>query len=87
MESSFPKIAQNGKTTVIFYFFFSILQGVKVVKYNEKSPHVDLAILGRADHYIGNCVSTFSAFAGRERLVNEKPSSFWAFKEQNHDEL
>ncbi len=53
----------------------------------SNSPHLDLAVLGRADHYIGNCVSTFSAFATRERLVNNMSTDFWAFEFPSHDEL
>lgn len=59
-------------------------------KYDEKDPHFDLAVLGQADHYIGNCVSTFSAFAARERRVNNKSVEFWAFHPEKHhaaDEL
>ena len=52
---------------------------VTVVKLDSPSPHVDLAILAKADHYICNCVSSFSAFAVRERLVTNKPVSFWSF--------
>ena len=29
---------------------------VTFVKLSESSPHVDLAILGRADHYLGNLI-------------------------------
>lgn len=53
--------------------------GVTAVRYKESNPHVDLAILGMANHFIGNCVSSFTGFAARERDVNEKTSSFWAF--------
>lgn len=63
-----------------------VTKKVKVVKYEPASPHVDLAILGKAHYHIGNCVSTFSAFAVRERRLNNKPVSFWAFH-NSHDEL
>ncbi|XP_066943775.1 GDP-fucose protein O-fucosyltransferase 1 [Macrobrachium rosenbergii] len=52
---------------------------VSVHRREPSDPHVDLAILGRSNHYICNCISSFSAFAKRERDALGFPSSFWGF--------
>lgn len=65
---------------------------VKIVKLqpNNANPHLDLAILGQANYFIGNCVSSYSAFVIRERNVRGLPSEFWSFpqrKKTKHEEL
>ncbi|KAK0172516.1 hypothetical protein PV328_005824 [Microctonus aethiopoides] len=43
------------------------------------SPHLDLAILGRSNYFIGNCISSYSSFVAREREVKGFPTFFWGF--------
>ncbi|XP_076462292.1 GDP-fucose protein O-fucosyltransferase 1-like [Babylonia areolata] len=54
---------------------------VRVIHQDPWLPQVDLVILGRADHFIGNCVSSFTSFVSRQRQHTNKPTSFWAFSD------
>ena len=59
----------------------------KVVKLDSGNPQLDLAILGRSSVFVGNCVSSFSAFVKRERDVRNLPTLFFGYPQQKHDEL
>ena len=48
---------------------------------------LDLVILTHSTHFIGNCVSSFSALVKRIRDTQDMSSSFWAFNPHRHTEL
>lgn len=68
------------------------LQRMNITAYRleKDNPHLDLVILGQSNHFIGNCISSFSAFVKRERDVSGFPSYFWAYpneKERQHSKV
>lgn len=60
---------------------------VTAYRYPQSNPHVDLAILGMSNHLIANCISSFSAFAVREREINGLPTTFWGFSENEQNSI
>ncbi|CAK9291715.1 unnamed protein product [Gordionus sp. m RMFG-2023] len=58
-------------------FLQANFKDMNIYKLESEDPQLDLYILARAYHFIGNCVSSFSAFVKRERDIENLPTSFW----------
>lgn len=57
---------------------------VSAHKLIENNPHLDMAILGMSNLFIGNCISSYSAFVKRDRDVRGLPTQFWAFPKDTY---
>lgn len=86
-------VASDNNHMIDYINEFLRRMNIKAFKLPENNPHVDLAILGRANYYIGNCVSSFSAFVKRERDSRGFPSEFFGYpseksqRKNKHEEL
>ena len=59
--------------------FENKLAELNLVHLDPWLPLIDATILARSEHFIGNCVSSFTSYVKRERDIHNRPSSFWAF--------
>lgn len=57
---------------------------IEAFKLNETSPHLDLIVLEKSNRFIGNCISSYSAFVKRSRNVRGFPTVFWAFPKDSY---
>lgn len=71
----------------IRWLLLTITAQFQVYHLNPDMPELDLILLGKADYFVGNCISSFSAFVKRERDVNNKPSEFFGLDQIKSNSL
>ena len=65
--------------------YYIVCLQIPVYYLTTDKPELDLLLLGKADYFVGNCVSSFSAFVKRERDANGKPSEFFGLEQLKED--
>ena len=71
----------NGYGVVVYLF----LPQIKTYYLSPNLPQLDLILLAKANYFVGNCISSFTAFVKRERDVKNKPSDFFGISDIKKD--
>jgi len=50
---------------------------MQIVQLKPADAQLDLVLMNKADLFLGNCISSFSAFVKRARDANQLPSEFF----------
>ena len=66
---------------------YSLAKFYKQFGNSDEGFLLDLVMLGQSKHFLGNCVSSYSALVKRARDVNSLQSEFWTFSLENITEL
>ena len=76
---------------LIKYFRKELDKNIKILMWKPEHDVddviIDLALLSKSDYFIGNCVSSFSAFVRRQRETRNRDFDFFSGSLNNHDEL
>ena len=84
-NSYYPLVPPYNISKQVLVITSAVELQILVYRLSSDIPELDLILLGKADYFIGNCISSFSAFVKRERDVNGKPSEFFALDQLKSD--
>lgn len=76
-----PELHKHFLLTPFPSFFHPFPLQIKTYYLPPNLPQLDLILLGKANYFVGNCISSFTAFVKRERDVKKKPSDFFGLSD------